>query len=68
MSWPDFSQFGRVTSDLVTGMSVTQFTMVGHIAMSLHFYWDHFEVDWENDIQVFGVVLVVRILLFIGNP
>ena len=32
MLWPDIIQFGRITSDATTGMSVTDFTMVGHIA------------------------------------
>ena len=32
MLWPDIIQFGRVTSDVITGMSVTDFTTVGHIA------------------------------------
>ena len=32
MLWPDIIQFGRITSDVVRGMSVTNFTTVGHIA------------------------------------
>ena len=30
---PDTIQFGRVTSDVITGTSVTQFLAVGHIVM-----------------------------------
>ena len=32
MLWPDITQFGRITSDVVRGMSVTQSVTVGHIA------------------------------------
>ena len=32
MLWPDIIQFGRVTSDVIIGMSVTDFTTAGHIA------------------------------------
>ena len=32
MLLPDISQIGRVTSDVINGMSVTDFTTVGHIA------------------------------------
>ena len=32
MLWPDIIQFGRITSDVITGMSVTDFTTVGHMA------------------------------------
>ena len=32
MLWPDLPRVGRITSDLVTGTSVTDFTTVGHIA------------------------------------
>ena len=31
---PDIIQFGRITSDVITGMSVTLFIGVGHIATS----------------------------------
>ena len=31
MLWPDIIQFGRITSDVVRGMSVTDSTTVGHI-------------------------------------
>ena len=31
MLWPDISPVARVTSDVVSGMSVTQFIGVGHI-------------------------------------
>ena len=31
MLWPDISRVGRVTSDVVMGMSVTQFLAVGQI-------------------------------------
>ena len=32
MLWVDIIPIGRVTSDIVTGMNVTQFIEVGHIA------------------------------------
>ena len=32
MLWPDIIQFGRITLDVIRGMSVTQFIVVGHIA------------------------------------
>ena len=34
MLWPDISRMGRITSDVIRGMSVTQFIGVGHIAIS----------------------------------
>ena len=33
MLWPDISRVGRVTSDGVRGMGVTQFIGAGHIAI-----------------------------------
>ena len=30
--YPHIIQFGRITSDVITGMSVTDFTTVNHIA------------------------------------
>jgi len=42
MLWPDIIQFGRITSDVITGMSVTDFTTVGHIAI-LNTFATHFE-------------------------
>ena len=33
--WPDIIRFGHVISDLVRGMSVTDFTTVGHKALSM---------------------------------
>ena len=35
--WPDIIQFGRITSDVITGMSVTDFTTVGHVATHVVF-------------------------------
>ena len=32
MSWADIIQFGRIISDVVRGMKVTQCIAVGHIA------------------------------------
>ena len=32
MLWPDIIRVGRITSDVIRGMSVTQFIGVGHIA------------------------------------
>ena len=31
--WPALPRMGRITSDVINGMSVTDFTMVGHIAI-----------------------------------
>ena len=42
MLWPDIIQFGRITSDVITGMSVTQFLAVGHIASFGWFVTDPF--------------------------
>ena len=37
MLWPDIIQFGRVRSDVITGMSITKFLAVGHVAKSYSF-------------------------------
>ena len=36
MLWPDITRFGRITSDVITVMSVTDFTTVGHIPIINH--------------------------------
>ena len=35
--WPDIPPFGRITSDVIIGLSVTNFTTVGHIAILVYF-------------------------------
>ena len=50
MFWPDIIQFGRITSDVVMGMSVTQSVRVGHIAKSR--YFDPISISWCKDYRI----------------